>query len=621
MTFQSNSKYSKLLSKQSTFFVVSMACFIVMAALGWEKLPYGFNFSDEGYHATEAWRITVGDNVFREGFTGALNLSHLINSIFFRLMPEITHLGLRQLQYVSAISSLLFFSFALFRLDKQYWYQPLIFSVFAFTGLDPVGMISHLYYHTYVNLFITLHLSFFLIGIIEKSTVIRRAFFVISGFFLWCISFNLLYSSVVVISPVLTFYILKKIKTDTIKFDFRELMCVLIPFVVCWAIFIGIFNKLYIVNVYNSLQLMLSSSVYSFEEQNRFNWEALKHIGVIFLYFSVFLYILKIKTKYLIPMLILLMIGMYYVIDTSFWGLITPYYNGWFSRPMWFTALVISFMAILPLYFLLMRYQHRTLSDWEAIIIIMIIPCALLSISNSRFSGLGILTVLHTSIPIIGAMSLFVIRNRNIIMRSYFTKLAILTMLFLPFYYSVAWSDWKFTFFDVAPDQEDVVIDQGYGKGIKTNQLYKGLYNWISRTSDKFSSKDDYIIAYVQSSMVHMISKRRPSFEDSFITFGLFPESYYEKMVNSMKQRHREPQLAFVFESVPGLVPLSLKEPQYAFYDKQFSFSANDPISKYVSENMYFLDQFRWRDDVFVKCFTRSKSDAEKMRLSRDYYQ
>ena len=73
------------------------------------------------------------------------------------------------------------------------------------------------------------------------------------------------------------------------------------------------------------------------------------------------------------------------------------------------------------------------------------------------------------------------------------------------------------------------MIDQGYGKGIKTNQLYKGLYNWISRTSDKFSSKDDYIIAYVQSSMVHMISKRRPSFADSFITFGLFPESFYRR--------------------------------------------------------------------------------------------
>ena len=76
-------------------------------------------------------------------------------------------------------------------------------------------------------------------------------------------------------------------------------------------------------------------------------------------------------------------------------------------------------------------------------------------------------------------------------------------------------------------------------------------------------------------------------------------------MVNSMKQRHREPQLAFVFESVPGLVPLSLEKIQYAFFDKQFSFPANDPISKYVSENMYFLDQFRWHDDVFVKCFTR----------------
>jgi len=67
--------------------------------------------------------------------------------------------------------------------------------------------------------------------------------------------------------------------------------------------------------------------------------------------------------------------------------------------------------------------------------------------------------------------------------------LAILILFFSPFYYTTAWSDWKFTLFDVAPEQASAEIETGFGKGIKTNQVYKNLYEWISATSQAYSGK------------------------------------------------------------------------------------------------------------------------------------
>jgi hypothetical protein len=53
-------KLYDIISSQFFTFTISLTIFIVAAAFGWERLQYGFNFIDEGYHMTEAWRLTVG---------------------------------------------------------------------------------------------------------------------------------------------------------------------------------------------------------------------------------------------------------------------------------------------------------------------------------------------------------------------------------------------------------------------------------------------------------------------------------------------------------------------------------------------------------------------------------
>ena len=160
---------NRIQSSQLLPFAISLSIFLIAAVFGWFKLRYGFNFMDEGYHMTEAWRLTVGDNFSGDKFTGALRLSTFINALVFKLYPGITLLGFRELQFFLTIISLLLLSFALYKINKDFWYQPLIFSIFAFTGLEPIGMISNLYYQTYPHLFITLYLAFFMMGLHQQS--------------------------------------------------------------------------------------------------------------------------------------------------------------------------------------------------------------------------------------------------------------------------------------------------------------------------------------------------------------------------------------------------------------------------------------------------------------------
>src|SRR6056297_1381846 len=89
-------------------FLIGIGIFVAAATLGWEKLHYGFNFIDEGYHMTESWRLTQGDQLL-DNDIGALRPYTLINSFIYRLNPDITLLGFRKLQFFFTIFALIVF--------------------------------------------------------------------------------------------------------------------------------------------------------------------------------------------------------------------------------------------------------------------------------------------------------------------------------------------------------------------------------------------------------------------------------------------------------------------------------------------------------------------------------
>ena len=99
-------------------------------------------------------------------------------------------------------------------------------------------------------------------------------------------------------------------------------------------------------------------------------------------------------------------------------------------------------------------------------------------------------------------------------------------LLLGPFYYTTARHDWDFTFWDVPPKYENVRIKSGFGRGIYTNQIYSSLYDWLIATTNYFTRPNDYEISYAVSPMVQMITKLRPSPDDTYITF-MVPNRYY----------------------------------------------------------------------------------------------
>ncbi|MGA9110699.1 MAG: hypothetical protein WB290_10415, partial [Smithella sp.] len=384
--------------RQSVIFGIAIAVFCVAAFIGWQKLQYGFNFIDEGYHMTEAWRLTAGDDFFKDKFTGALRSSTLINAVIFRACPDITLLGFRELQFVVTIFSLLLLSYALFYVNRDYWYQPLIFSVFAFTGLDPLGMIKNLYYQTYPNLFITLHLAAFILGIYQKSPLFKKVFFILSGIFLWLISFSLLHMSLIVISPIALFIIIRRLNTDDIKFSFKDLCLVLAPFIVIWSVFLAIYNMAFIRNVLSSLQLMLSTPGHAAGGLLSFNREAIKYIMIAALFLIACFFTFRCqKMIFRIIGLIIVSLSMYAVIKTSCFGFVVPYDIGWFSEPMWFTALLVAAYGLSICYVTYKIITNQVWSSHEIIVLILLVPTIIMAVSSSIFSNLGILTVLHSS--------------------------------------------------------------------------------------------------------------------------------------------------------------------------------------------------------------------------------
>jgi hypothetical protein len=600
---------NKFYSSQLFPFAISLCIFTTAAVFGWFKLRYGFNFIDEGWQMTEAWRITTGDDFFRDRLIGSgLRAGTLINAFIFKLHPDITLLGFRELQFFLTIISLLLLSFSLYKINKIFWYLPAIFSIFAFTGLDAMGLMSTLNYFTYPHLFLTLHLAFFILGLQQQSVLLKRILYLTAGICLWLISFCLLHMSLVIFSAALLYFIIKKIKLESLDFSLKDLGFVMAPVILLWATFLGFYGNYFIKNIFLDIQSALSTTTHQAGSILSINWDVLKRVIIILPFTILFLWSTKIsKTVSLIGVLLIMAVTMFAVIDTSLFGLIVPYYHGWYNgwagRPLWFAALLTLSYLLLLCHFIFKIVRREPWTNLELFSLVLFIPSIIAAVSGTAFSALGMLVVLNASIPSIASMACAILSMETMRKRTYLTQLSILVLFLAPFYYTTAWSDWKFTFFDVAPEQANVEIETGFGRGIKTNEIYKNLYEWISATSQAYSNNDDYIISYVSTPMVHMIARRRPALSLSNIAFNELPDDYFDKLMEFMKSRKRKPQMAYVFEAMPVLVPVSLENPARIWQEKQFSFPSDDPISRYVLANMTMIESFPISNGLSVRCF------------------
>ena len=582
-------------------FIAGIIFFSVIAKSGWEKLHYGFNFTDEGYHMTESWRLAAGDDFIKNNVLGSLMNYTLINSLIFKAYPDVTLLDFRRIQYMLAIFSLIIFGVALFKISGQYVYLPFIFSLFAFTGLDSNGMISNLYYHTYPHLFLTLHLSFFLFGLQARKPFAKKNYYLLAGFCLWGISLSLLYLSVIIISPFITFFLLRKFNYKSCIFTFTDLLYVLSPFVLCWSVFIIIYNKLYIISVISSLKLILSAHSLS-GGLISFNWGAIQYIAISLAFLSVFFVLIKKRANFclVIAACCILSILLFTIINTFGFGFLNHYRN-W--KPMWFSSFLIAFSIFFWIYTVARNRFHEKFNKEDELAVVLMVPFTMCAITTSIFSTAGLMTVSESAIPAVVAIAYTFISAMKPCKYKHARTTLILMLLLGNFYYANAWFDWRFTFYDVPPAQMNATIKDGFGKGIKTNMAYFELYKWIQKNAEEYTCKKDFMLSYILSPMTHMITKLRPSLDESYISLG-GSRSTHEKGIEQMKRKGRNPRIAFVFERETMLLPISLEKGTFRWNAKQIHFPwSMDPLSIYVKKNMKQVSEIKIADDLIIRCF------------------
>jgi len=572
-------------------FILGMSLFVAAACLGWIKLRYGFNFIDEGYHATERWRLAAGDHFLDDKLTGALMHYTLINSLIFKIYPDVSLLQMRQLQFILTLAALLLFSIALFRQTRQYAWMPFIFSLFAFTGFDTIGMISNLYYQTYSHLFLVLYLSFLLFGFQSKNIVIKKILYLLCGFWLWAMSLSLLYLGLFVLSPIIAFILSRKLELKDYSFTFKDLLYVLAPFAGCWMLFIAVFNKAYLLNLFNSIDVILSMATYS--GLINLNWEVLKHLTISLAFLSLFyVSVKKLPLQFFIPGCTILSLIILLIINTSFFGCLAPYHNIWYAKPMWFASLLSAFTILFWIYAIRKYFSKRIFCKEEELSIILMVPFTICSLTMSTFSGMGELSVTQTAIPAVAAIAYMATSQfKNM---KYPLMIATVTLILLlgPFYYASARSDWNFTFFDVQPKDATVRLETGFGRGIYTNIAYSKLYDWLIANAAYFTEQNDYAISYFCAPMVHMIIGLRPSLDDTYIIIEK-PRTYFEKCIKKMVERGREPRIAFIFEQIPAFDQ-----------GRQLDFSSStDPITIYVKTHMTPASSFKISDYHIIRCY------------------
>lgn len=286
------------------------------------------------------------------------------------------------------------------------------------------------------------------------------------------------------------------------------------------------------------------------------------------------------------------------MINTPFFSFLIPYYDGWFARPMWFSSLLMAFTILFWIYVMRKYIFKIPFSGKEELSIILMVPFTICAGTMNIFSGLGSMAVCQVAIPGVAAIFCFFSSQLKNIKYKYPVAIMIFMLLLGPFYYTTAQHDWDFTFYDVLPKHANVQIETGFGRGIYTNQIYSRLYGWLIANANYFARPGDYAISYLVSPMVHMITGLRPSLDDTFITFEL-SNDYFQKCIEKMMQRGREPKIAFIFDRLPVI----LNGPKM-FPDKQFDFlSSDDPISLYIKANMTPASFFKISDNHIIQCY------------------
>lgn len=569
---------------EKPLFAGGLFVFSAAAVLGWIKLRHGFSFHDEGMYMVDAWRMTAGDRLFPDNATSVLRLYACLNAAIFWLMPDITILGFRQVAYVAGLGSLLAVGVACWRWTGRYWYLPWVLALFAFTGLDPKGMVVSLSYHTWPHLLVALYVAAFLFGLNCTDAVRRRLWWVAAGCCMWGVGFSLLPLSVGLASPVLYWAAARVLAVDGPTFTVRDMAWVLAPAAMLWGVFLAVYN----VQLVDALTAMVGYQLESKKPYGRLDTVGLQYIACVMVFFGAYLALLRLPVRARAGAAIGLALAFYGVMETRLFGLVTPFWRGWFNGPMWFAALLIAFTLFFIAHAVWKRRAGEGLGRDEQMVLAALVPVAVLAFMLINTSDGRSMSIVYMSIPAAVALAVWFLGRTGIREAGCPVQALLLVGLLLPFYAQAAVADWKFTYFDLPPSGLDAEIESGAAAGIRTNPVYRDMIRWITERAAAHAAPGDLAIFMEEVPMGYVLTGLRPALNHSWTGLARSP-SLRRDAVDQMVRDGRHPRVAFRFVRAPYLFPDPTGGAPTA--GGVIHYAPDDPIAAYIRSHMHLADR------------------------------
>ncbi|NQV21984.1 MAG: hypothetical protein HQ511_11265, partial [Rhodospirillales bacterium] len=518
-----------------------------------------------------------------------------------------TLLAFRGIQYWCAIFSIVALGGAVHSWTKTYWYLPFALAVFAFTGLEPIGMSSNLNYYTYPHMFLSLHIASLLFALHYGNGPARYGLMIVSGIFLWAAGASVLYMTVTVAGVVLLWILVPPPKeSGKLGITRRDAALLLAPTAILWTLFLIVYGTEFVTAVLNMQRYSSEDLVHVLIE---FNPRALRYLGVASVLLTLMTVAWRLTALRAGLSLIAISALAFFTVGTNVLGTIPGYWRGWFSAQMWAASFLAAVLIGVIIAVAMKRFRGPDLDDNQRLVALLAVPAGVFAITTTAFSGMGTLTVLHVGIPAVLAGTLFLMQGAAARRWPAGVRALGLVAILFPFTYHLALADWKFTYFDLSPKRLTHTLDHGFAKGIVTNQLYAGVVDWMEQRADKYSRPGDLAITLDEIAMGYMIIKRRPALNHSWTGYAL-SKALRKESIDDAIRRGRHPKIAFRFARAPLFFPdYSVKGERYTLAGVR-NFPPEDPISTYILTHMQLVDTLQVQGDDFVEFYVRSETDG-----------
>ncbi|MFQ5509040.1 MAG: hypothetical protein ACE5FN_06855 [Leptospirillia bacterium] len=599
-----------LRTPSGALFAFGLILFFVMAALGWQKLPYGFSFHDEGMYMADAWRLTAGDALFPDARASAVRLYVVFNALVFKLFPDITLLGFRQLQFFVSIGMIALLGFAVYAVTRVAWPIVWVASLFAFTGLDTLGIISNMSYYVYVHAFVTAHIAFLLFALKRPPGAGRNTLWVLSGVALWGMGFSVLPLVVTAASPLVLWGVGRWRYGPDLDFSARDAAWVLAPVVVLWGGFLALYGREFLDAVWaihaHLSQVTRTSGINAWSKVPAY-------LAVAAVIVAVAVVCLRRGGAMAYAVLAGLAGVVYWVMDTNLGGTVPPYVFPWYADQTWLCALLAVTMGMAAVRMFRCRGTENGegQADGHAgTLLVLLVPVTLGAMGFGLFSTLGFLALCFFALP--AAMVLCVLLS------GFFTgagpqapwmALATLLAVLLPVYHGVAMADWRNTFYDLSPKSLDVEFESGFAKGIRTNQTTRSVALWVQNMSNQWVKEDDLAIFYDMAPMGYMLNRLRPSLDHSWTGMGA-SLPLKKEAVENMKRLGREPDIAFRFINSTLIPPADLKHEHFRLFPGWIRYAKKDAVDRYVRKQMRFVRKLQVGGETWIECYVKKTPEG-----------